>query len=120
MQGTGDARPATRVRVLVIEVILNVEPDGRVRVTGFDWPTVEADGFSVDGADDLYTTLNELLDELDEGEDVQGQLMEIVVHLFENFYGISSRVTILHEGVEFSRIEYNVTGKLPIIEPESI
>lgn len=104
----------------MIEVTLNVGPDGHVAISHFAWPTAEEDGFSVDGADDLYTTLNELLDELDLNEGVQAQVNTVSYHLFENFYGISSRVTILHEGVEFSHIEYNVTGKLPIIEPEPV
>lgn len=104
----------------MIEVTLNVMPNGSVAILHFSWPTVEADGFSPEGADDLYTTLNELLDELDLDEGVQVRVNTVSYHLFENFYGISSRVTILHDMVEFSHIEYNVTGKLPIIEPEPV
>jgi hypothetical protein len=103
----------------MIEVTLNVEADGRVMVERFAWPTVEEDGFSPEGADDLYTTLGDLLDELDGGEGVQTQVTTVSYHLFENYYHLSSRVTILHAGVEFSRIEYNVVGKLPTNEPKT-
>jgi hypothetical protein len=102
----------------MIEVVLNVQPNRTVLFYGFEWPTVEEDGFSPEGAEELERTLGELLGELDVGEAVSTKILTISNYLFDNYYVYSSRVVILHDLVEFSRIEYNVIDNLPVGEPE--
>lgn len=102
----------------MISLVLNVDPDGIVSMSDFSWLTAEEDGFSPEGVESLETTLIDLLEEAGTSWRSTQALMLVTNHLFENYYGISSRVVILHDGVVFSGVEYNVIGKVPILDPK--
>lgn len=109
----------------MIEVTLDIEEDGRVMLDGFSWTTVEADGFGVGAVDSVEDDLASAIEAVDGHPLVQAtvprQIMAVSNYLLENFQSISSRVTILRDGAESSRIDYIVaTRSKPEPEPEPL